>query len=64
MIQITRTRTSIGSQIREACEQQGRTVETGQRCGVLVYIIDGEPYSPGAAADLVLPGGFSANYGK
>lgn len=58
-------RKSIDTQLREWCEANGHTFETGRfDDGRIAYIVDGEKLPPGEAADKWLPGGFKANFGR
>jgi hypothetical protein len=57
-------RRSIDEQVRQACQDLGLSFTIGRSGdGAQRYVINGEPLSPGDAADRYLPGGFAANFG-
>lgn len=62
-VTVTRTRLAIGEQIRQACDTLGIELGHGYAKGASCYVVDGHNYTAGELADLVLEGGFAANYG-
>lgn len=63
-MQVSTTRRSIATQLRDHCAARGLSIEVTQHQGALAFVIDGgEPLNPGQAADKYLPGGFTAAYG-
>lgn len=61
-VTVTRTRMAIGTQIAEACEALGIELGHGWSKGAAHYEVNGKIYTAGELADLVLEGGFAANY--
>lgn len=62
-VTVVRTRMAIGDQIAQACEALGIKLGHGWSKGTSCYVVDGKNYTAGELADLVLEGGFEANYG-
>lgn len=62
-VTVTRTRMAIGDQIAQACEALGIELGHGWSKGAACYEVNGKNYTAGELADLVLEGGFAANYG-
>lgn len=62
-ITVTRTRMAIGEQISQACEALGIELGHGWSKGAATFLVKGRDYTAEELADLVLVGGFDANYG-
>lgn len=62
-VTVTRTRMAIGDMIAQACEALGIELGHGWSKGTACYEVNGKIYTAGELADLVLEGGFAANYG-
>lgn len=62
-VTMTRTRMAIGDQISQACTALGIKLGHGWNNGTATFLVDGRDYTAGELADLVLEGGFGANYG-
>lgn len=63
-VTVTRTRQSIGAQLREHFETNGIAFELVTHLGANAYRVDGEILTPGQAADRYLTGGFAGSYGR
>lgn len=63
VVTVTRTRMAIGDQIAEACAALGIELSHGYAKGAATYVVNGRDYTAGELADLVLEGGFDANFG-
>lgn len=64
VVTVTRTRVAIGTQIAEACAALGIELGHDTDKGLPCYVVNGEKYTAGELADLVLAGGFDAAYGR
>lgn len=62
-VTVTRTRMAIGDQISQACTALGIKLGHGWNKGTATFLVKGRDYTAGELADLVLEGGFGANYG-
>lgn len=62
-VTVTRTRMAIGDQISQACTALGIKLGHGWNKGTATFLVNGRDYTAGELADLVLEGGFAANYG-
>jgi hypothetical protein len=63
-VTVTRTRRAIGTQLAEYFEANGIDAPLVTHLGAQAYLIDGEHFTAGQAADRYLPGGFAGSFGR